>query len=456
MTDLENINKVDDHNMSHDNDPNGTNDNDKDRINDDPNMKLIKKIRKELQKLEMGKKRYEKEGTVIKNELFNDSDPPIGFDTPLVDKDGYPRSDIDILRIRTIRNEYHIIQTNHTKIMKQIEEYLIQLNHLLDEGKPSQLQQNRLNNNNNEIELRLLPKPKPKFDPISKKWVVKNWDGTITGDSVSGSGSGSNINGDMMVVDQPTTTKRFYDDIPSLLSTIEHIPTTTAETAAATPTPTDNSTCTDTAMTVAPPVNDTVAVTVTDTTISMTIEHNNNQIESTPNKNNLGQPQQHQPKIHHPAPVDIVIRKQNDDECYVDDDNNDNKEFITIQKPQWNAYARVNSVLNDSPSYHAGLLPNDLIVAFGPIIKKQHYHHEDIDDDHVGISSSLLLIKIRELVERAYIHQETIEVIVERRTLLTSSLVYVSLLLYPQQLASSTSMGHNGGGGKLGCHLIPL
>lgn len=25
------------------------------------------------------------------------------------------------------------------------------------------------------------PKPKPKFDPITKKWVVKNWDGTMAG-----------------------------------------------------------------------------------------------------------------------------------------------------------------------------------------------------------------------------------------------------------------------------------
>lgn len=32
-----------------------------------------------------------------------------------------------------------------------------------------------------EMEERKRPKPKPKFDPITGKWVVMNWDGTISG-----------------------------------------------------------------------------------------------------------------------------------------------------------------------------------------------------------------------------------------------------------------------------------
>jgi 26S proteasome non-ATPase regulatory subunit 9 len=32
-----------------------------------------------------------------------------------------------------------------------------------------------------ELHLRMTPKPKPKFDPITQKWVVKNWDGTVSG-----------------------------------------------------------------------------------------------------------------------------------------------------------------------------------------------------------------------------------------------------------------------------------
>lgn len=32
-----------------------------------------------------------------------------------------------------------------------------------------------------EAEARRLPKPKPKYDPITGKWVVMNWDGTVAG-----------------------------------------------------------------------------------------------------------------------------------------------------------------------------------------------------------------------------------------------------------------------------------
>ena len=34
---------------------------------------------------------------------------------------------------------------------------------------------------NAELQARITPKPKPKFDPITQKWVVKNWDGSVSG-----------------------------------------------------------------------------------------------------------------------------------------------------------------------------------------------------------------------------------------------------------------------------------
>jgi 26S proteasome non-ATPase regulatory subunit 9 len=38
---------------------------------------------------------------------------PMGIDTPLVDPEGYPRADIDVYRARTLRNRFHVLQTDH-------------------------------------------------------------------------------------------------------------------------------------------------------------------------------------------------------------------------------------------------------------------------------------------------------------------------------------------------------
>jgi len=90
-----------------------------------------------------------------------------------VDGEGFPRADIDLFRARELRKRLKEIQGDYKNVMKQIESGLlshgtksdnIQLKETLDEKKA-----------------RLAPKPKPKYDPISKKWVVQNWDGTVAG-----------------------------------------------------------------------------------------------------------------------------------------------------------------------------------------------------------------------------------------------------------------------------------
>ena len=97
----------------------------------------------------------------------------MGVDTPLTDPEGYPRNDIDVYRARTLRGRLAEIQTDHKKLMKEIERNLHQLalvqnaNQATDEAK--------------EAQARMQTKPKPKFDPVSQKWVVCNWDGTIAG-----------------------------------------------------------------------------------------------------------------------------------------------------------------------------------------------------------------------------------------------------------------------------------
>jgi hypothetical protein len=97
----------------------------------------------------------------------------IGVDTPLVDPYGFPRGDIDVYRARSLRGRLAEIKTDHKKLMKDIETYLQQLSSLQNSSKSEQEKK--------EYEARLQSKPKPKYDPVIKKWVVRNWDGTIAG-----------------------------------------------------------------------------------------------------------------------------------------------------------------------------------------------------------------------------------------------------------------------------------
>jgi len=120
--------------------------------------------------------------------------PPIGIDTPLVDSEGYPRSDIDVYRARTLRKRFHEIKTDYKVLEGRIERGLLELTALRDAsgdddssgGKANKLESMSLSstskvNEAEEIKARRAPKPKPKFDPITGKWVVKSWDGSVAG-----------------------------------------------------------------------------------------------------------------------------------------------------------------------------------------------------------------------------------------------------------------------------------
>lgn len=48
----------------------------------------------------------------------------VGLGGKLVDGEGYPRNDIDVYRIRELRNEHARLQTDHKALMKEIEEEL--------------------------------------------------------------------------------------------------------------------------------------------------------------------------------------------------------------------------------------------------------------------------------------------------------------------------------------------
>jgi hypothetical protein len=91
---------------------------------------LEESYRKSIANLDIQRKSLETEADAIYLELTTppgDGIPPMGVDDPLVDRDGYPRGDIDIYRARTLRQRYHIVQTDHKELMKQTEELLYKL-----------------------------------------------------------------------------------------------------------------------------------------------------------------------------------------------------------------------------------------------------------------------------------------------------------------------------------------
>ncbi len=49
-------------------------------------------------------------------------EPPAGIKDPLVDKEGFPRGDIDLYRVRTLRGRLAVINTDHKILMKDIDQ----------------------------------------------------------------------------------------------------------------------------------------------------------------------------------------------------------------------------------------------------------------------------------------------------------------------------------------------
>ncbi|CAB9518720.1 ATPase regulatory subunit 9 [Seminavis robusta] len=137
---------------------------------------MAKTLRDSLGRLDVQRKSLEMEAEAIVSELTakpENGGEPMGIDTPLVDREGYPRGDIDVYRARDLRNRLAIIRTDNKSLMKQIEGLLVQLAAVKNPGKKEE--------ETKEEASRAAPKPKPKYDPKTGKWVVKNWDGTVAG-----------------------------------------------------------------------------------------------------------------------------------------------------------------------------------------------------------------------------------------------------------------------------------
>lgn len=50
-----------------------------------------------------------------------------GLKTPLVDDEGFPRDDVDIFEVRKLRHRHAMLQTDHQKLMKELEAQLFGL-----------------------------------------------------------------------------------------------------------------------------------------------------------------------------------------------------------------------------------------------------------------------------------------------------------------------------------------
>jgi 26S proteasome non-ATPase regulatory subunit 9 len=118
----------------------------------------------------------ETEAAAITSELnapLESGGPPMGIDTPLVDRDGYPRGDVDVYRVRALRGRLAEIKTDHGTLVQEVDRQLKQLAALQNPNLQALEEA--------ELAARSRPKPKPKFDPMTGQWVVQNWDGSIAG-----------------------------------------------------------------------------------------------------------------------------------------------------------------------------------------------------------------------------------------------------------------------------------
>eukprot|EP00633_Aureoumbra_lagunensis_P008784 CAMPEP_0197315162 /NCGR_PEP_ID=MMETSP0891-20130614/37029_1 /TAXON_ID=44058 ORGANISM="Aureoumbra lagunensis, Strain CCMP1510" /NCGR_SAMPLE_ID=MMETSP0891 /ASSEMBLY_ACC=CAM_ASM_000534 /LENGTH=199 /DNA_ID=CAMNT_0042803981 /DNA_START=14 /DNA_END=610 /DNA_ORIENTATION=+ len=94
-------------------------------VDDIPETKSEAKI--ELDKAMKVRENLEAEAEAIESELKNPTPQggkPPGVNGSLVDNEGFPRADVDLYRVRHLRNRLAHIQTDHKKIMQRIEQLL--------------------------------------------------------------------------------------------------------------------------------------------------------------------------------------------------------------------------------------------------------------------------------------------------------------------------------------------
>ena len=80
----------------------------------------MEKRRAAILKLNEKRSKIESELETIVEVLENMNGRP-GLTEPLVDPEGFPRADVDVMEARKLRNRHACLQTDHCKLMKAIE-----------------------------------------------------------------------------------------------------------------------------------------------------------------------------------------------------------------------------------------------------------------------------------------------------------------------------------------------
>ncbi|BHF65062.1 26S proteasome non-ATPase regulatory subunit 9 [Sparganum proliferum] len=86
-----------------------------------------------FQELDLERKRIESEVAEFAEVLKSNQN--VGMHGPLIDADGFPRSDIDIVAVRTARNRIICLNTDHAAVMRELESVS---SRLLDAKQPGQ------------------------------------------------------------------------------------------------------------------------------------------------------------------------------------------------------------------------------------------------------------------------------------------------------------------------------
>jgi 26S proteasome non-ATPase regulatory subunit 9 len=87
----------------------------------------IESVRARLRQLSAQREALEIEADAIASELMSvgpNGEAPAGVKGPLVDSEGYPRSDVDLYNVRGKRNRLATINYDHKALMKEIEKDL--------------------------------------------------------------------------------------------------------------------------------------------------------------------------------------------------------------------------------------------------------------------------------------------------------------------------------------------
>ena len=66
-------------------------------------------------------------------EILDNMNGNPGLKSPLVDNEGFPRADVDLMEVRKLRHRFACLQTDHCALMKEVEQKLFSLHSIYQE-----------------------------------------------------------------------------------------------------------------------------------------------------------------------------------------------------------------------------------------------------------------------------------------------------------------------------------